>query len=344
MSKSQVFKHNSNLVLGVVKGYDFEQVEPFLVSLKDTGYKGDVCLLTSAITTKTYNALQACMKDALTEGGRSRLTLYPFWTFPGLKVPYKVKNKHLVFKKLFLYHLLEIYPINKAHSWLINTLTNLLVPLNHEEEYVVRANLSKTYFSITSTRNFLYYLYLYKYGKSYSNVLLTDVRDVLFQKDPFEFNFLNGLCCFFEDKAIKDCTYTSDWLRRAFGNQIISEIGNKDVLCAGTTLGSRSAIMSYLRLMIKHISQARSQAFGIDQAVHNYILHKGLINNIELCRNYHGPILTMNYSDVSELHLSNDSLLTNYDGSIINTLHQYDRCSNDVKDKILVTKKFMHKE
>jgi hypothetical protein len=328
---------SKNLVLGVVKGYEFEQIKPFLLSLKNTGYKGDVCLFISKLSPKTHETLkQFSHQNIIDKTYGFKLTLYPFKMTPGISIPYIIKNGKLIYRELSLYHLLDIYPFNRVHLLLINTLTSFLTSLNHQPKYIIKANLLKTHLSIISIRFFMYYLYLSEYGKDYDKVLLTDIRDVLFQRDPFEFDFPNGLCCFLEDVSLRNCEYTSSWLRRAFGEYIIDEIGDRKVSCAGTTMGTRSAIMSYLETLIDYTLKSKLQRFGTDQAVHNYILYKDLVKGVKFYKNCDGPVFTMSYSKEENLQFDNQGFLLNLDGSIINILHQYDRKSIDARRKMIV--------
>lgn len=328
---------SKNLVLGVVKKYEFEQIQPFLLSLKNTGYKGDVCLFISELSSKTHEALsQFDQQNFVDQSYGFKLNLYPFKMTPAISLPYNIKNGKLISKKLSLFNLLDIYPFNRAHLLLINTLTSFLKSLNHQPKHVIKANLMKTHLSIISIRFFLYYLYISEYGKDYDKILLTDVRDVLFQRDPFEFDFPNGLCCFLEDVNLRSCEYTSSWLRSAYGNYIINEIGDQKVSCAGTTMGTRAAIMSYLEALIDYTLKSKLQRFGTDQAVHNYILYKDLVKGVKFYKNCDGPVFTMSYSKEENLQFDNQGFLLNQDGSIINILHQYDRKSIEARRKMIV--------
>ncbi len=164
-----------------------------------------------------------------------------------------------------------------------------------------------------TSRYLLYYLYLYEHGKNYSNVMLTDVRDVLFQRDPFDFEFDNCLSCFLEDKekTLSSCSTNSRWLRKGFGNYVLREIGNQMISCAGTTIGTRPSIMLYLEAMIDCLVNLRVHDWGIDQGVHNYILYKGLVKNVRFYENHQGPVLTMMYVNENQLRFNSSGFVIN---------------------------------
>lgn len=180
--------------------------------------------------------------------------------------------------------------------------------------------------SIHCYRYILYQTYLSD-NKDYSNIMLTDVRDVIFQNDPFDFEFSN-LCCFLEDKGktINSCPYNSSWIHNAFGADTLKEIGSYNISCSGVTVGSYSSIIPYLDKMAYFINKLGSNAntTGIDQGIHNYIVHKKLID-YKFFENLDGPVLTMGYTDPKSLHFKNDGFIINNNGDIINILHQYDR-------------------
>ena len=51
-------------------------------------------------------------------------------------------------------------------------------------------------------RHFLYRDYLEKHGHTFRNVMITDVRDVVFQRDPFEFEIDDRIQVAMESRAI----------------------------------------------------------------------------------------------------------------------------------------------
>lgn len=180
--------------------------------------------------------------------------------------------------------------------------------------------------SIHCHRYLLYQTHLLN-DKEYSNIMLTDVRDVIFQNDPFDFEFSN-LCCFLEDKGktISSCPYNSSWIYNAFGVDTLKEIGSYNISCSGVTIGSYPSIIPYLDTMVYYIKKLglKANIIGIDQGIHNYIVHKKLID-YKFFENLDGPVLTMGYVNSKSLRFDNDGFIINNNGDIINILHQYDR-------------------
>ena len=154
-----------------------------------------------------------------------------------------------------------------------------------------------------SSRFVMYYLFLSHFKSVYSRVLLTDVRDVFFQKDPFEFNFNSGLYCFLEDKRmlISTCKYNSKWMKNAFGKKVLKEIGKKYISCAGVTIGDTSSILDYLTKMINYLTQINARKWGIDQAVHNYLIYTKQLNDLKLFENEQGPVINLAYKKLNTI-------------------------------------------
>lgn len=111
-------------------------------------------------------------------------------------------------------------------------------------------------------------------------VLLTDVRDVVFQGDPFADLPEGRLLGFLETaRTLGECPINRDWLQRASGPALLAELAARPVSCAGTVIGTRSAVLEYLLHMVRLLAAVDPQHrySGVDQAIHNVILWKGLV-------------------------------------------------------------------
>ena len=114
-------------------------------------------------------------------------------------------------------------------------------------------------------------------------VLLADSRDVVFQRDPFTIapDPLRPLDVFLEDyfrdfgnlgsiKAMTPC-----FGRESSQAHLLSP--PRPVSCSGVTMGSREAVIKYLKLMWNEMRDPRysAQCLLHDQAFHNYLLWTG---------------------------------------------------------------------
>jgi hypothetical protein len=165
-------------------------------------------------------------------------------------------------------------------------------------------------------------------------VFLTDMSDVVFQANPFNFasddSPLEDVVQFFmEDGTLfgRNAGQNDAWVKKWYGDCVVAQLKGKVTSCAGTVLGSRDAILRYLQLMTDEISKLPYYAqYGSDQAVHNKILYDGT-NALQkrLVANDVGLVLTVLNCDSSSYSLRGDGLVVNRRGSIIPVLHTYDR-------------------
>ena len=178
---------------------------------------------------------------------------------------------------------------------------------------------------IYNFRHYLYYDYLLKHGERFGNVLVTDVRDVVFQLDPFDFLLADRIHVAMEnpDIPIGVCPWTSSWIREAYPEEALEQLQDQELSCAGTTLAPAPLMELYLRLMIEELAAMPNAHEHADQPAHNVLVHGGKLEPLAKLRNFEGPILTIGSEPRYELN--EQGLLVNRDGSIIALIHQYDR-------------------
>lgn len=178
---------------------------------------------------------------------------------------------------------------------------------------------------ICNARYFLYYDYLQRFGDRFSNVLITDVRDVFFQRDPFDFAIRDSVHVAMENPAIPigKCPWTAPWIATAFGEDTLRKLEDKPMSCSGTTLAPVESMKRYLKAMLEEIAAMERADAYLDQAAHNRLLHSGKLAPMTLLENFDGPILTV--GSEPKYALNDAGELINRDGSIVALVHQYDR-------------------
>lgn len=126
-------------------------------------------------------------------------------------------------------------------------------------------------------------------------VLLTDVRDVYFQQDPFVNTTIQGLQVFQEDPRIT----TAHWITsRPIGQcKNLKFRNDMPMLCSGTTVGTRVAMLKYLEVMYAEMNvwaaskECRVSIDGDDQAIHNYLFYTGQLPFAKSIPNRSGGIV-----------------------------------------------------
>lgn len=300
-----------NLVMGLVKGYSFEQLRPFVASLRKTGYEGHVCLFYSELSEDTVRSLREYGVEL---------------------VPFEMKRVNLLLKRPYPYALMNrvlksplnyLYPVNELYAGLVN----FLAARRGGDPYVAKARIIANILNVYCVRFPLYYKYLAENAGKYENVMITDVRDVIFQRDPFDFDIGDEVCCFLEDDRtrINECRSNTAWLEQGIGGGALAEVGDNVTSCSGVTVGSYRAMMHYLQVMLDRMLLLKSHPHGMDQGVHNYVLYKRLLKDVRVFRNGRGPVLTMGKTVDLETRFDSEGRVLNDDGSVANVLHQYDR-------------------
>ena len=121
-------------------------------------------------------------------------------------------------------------------------------------------------------RLFVYDGVLRQFGDRYDAVLLTDVRDVVFQSDPFAVPRAAEVLFAPEDCLLRDSPLNMRWIAGVYGAAAAAEIAGNPILCAGTVLGSVAGIRRYLADMIEQIeTRSFDRGVNFDQGIHNYL-------------------------------------------------------------------------
>jgi hypothetical protein len=161
--------------------------------------------------------------------------------------------------------------------------------------------------------------------------MISDVRDVLFQSNPFEyflfdnFDFLYPL----EERSIGMCQANRRWIVERYGAGVFRDLMGCIISCCGTVIGRRAAMTEYLEKMCDHLRDAPN-TFGIDQGVHNFIVNRSPVKRQAAVVNALYNFITLHYMEPSAIKFNEDGYILNYDHSVPSVVHQYDRLPEDV--------------
>jgi hypothetical protein len=158
-------------------------------------------------------------------------------------------------------------------------------------------------------------------------VLLTDCRDVYFQRDPFAGDLGPGLHAFLEAAVttIGNNKSNTRMVTMAFGPKVLAELAPFTVSCAGTTIGDTESILIYLRMMIETICDGVKMFSGNDQGVHNYLVHRRLVPNLHVHDNYSSSVFTAGGEGRDDVRFNERGEVIRRDGAVYPVLHQLDR-------------------
>jgi len=109
--------------------------------------------------------------------------------------------------------------------------------------------LVRKYFDDSNTHpNVLRFKYFFEFlnENKYSKIILTDIRDVIFQKNPFYNKYLNNnlyeLVLSSENILLKDEPWSKNNVINTFGIDEYEKIKNLDALCAGVIAGKATTV------------------------------------------------------------------------------------------------------
>ena len=166
-------------------------------------------------------------------------------------------------------------------------------------------------------------------------ILTSDLRDTVFQSDPFATRFkqtLSPVNLFEEDRrmTIATCPYNTNWIRNCWGTVGVAEIGKNSIICSANTMGRPAALRDFWNGVLKTAMAVQSPSCfssGIDQGILNYYYYHdgGNVSNTHVWRRGLGPVNTVGYIESNNLPVNSDGLVVNDDGILSPVVHQYDR-------------------
>jgi len=176
-------------------------------------------------------------------------------------------------------------------------------------------------------------LFLINNDIEYDYVLLTDSRDVLFQRniELYPFDSVVDIYAFEEEEIIRNCKHNFNWIKMIEQKEqkSYSDLYDKTILCAGTILLSKKVAIQFLDTLVSKLDYARN--LNMDQGVYNTMIYRNVGNwNIKTLSNKDNLVNTIGYG----LKCVKDNKIVNLDNEVSWIVHQYDRMTNEMKTEI----------
>lgn len=290
--------HNSTAILGTATGYTPDKILTFLNSLKNVQYKGDVVLFLNEDQLKDYQEF-----------------------FKKINYPFKLK-----FVQTSIGVFYSSRKISKKKKKIIHFFSKYIVKKDSKLYKIFLIILGMPHVS----RFFEYSDYLVT--NKFKNVVLTDTRDVIFQKDLFK-EPINGLFLGMEDinTPIGYDSFHIKWISDVYGQNYLKSISDKQISCAGVTFGDYESIKNYLNVMLTefiNIPYYTMVKCNYDQGIHNKLLYSNNFENVHKCQPLSSDILTLGLVNPQKIKVNSFGHILNEDGSIPAIVHQYDRHKN----------------
>lgn len=169
-----------------------------------------------------------------------------------------------------------------------------------------------------------YHHYLSALEPAPDAIMLTDLRDVLFQRDPFE-DPVADLELYLEDDSVRigQEPFNTRWIRDLYGRRELRRLTGRPVSCSGTVIGTTTGVLHYLGEMMGEVLRHRRPMGSHDQGAHNALLQRGRLPLATVVANGTGRVLTM--GKMARYDVDRDGTVLNANGTVPAVLHQWDR-------------------
>ena len=286
-----------DLILAAADGYRWEHVRPFVESLRRSDFAGEVHFY-GVYDPETAAKLGAA---GVTIVKPRQLRLRIGGTVWGAYRPHFARVHWHV--QPFVRHLVRA----------------LALPSRDRREATARV--AGALGNIEVARFFWFYRFLHAQSDRYRFVMLTDVRDVLFLGNPFDFDVGDTANYFLEKEGSTLGTDETNrsWIHHIYGDAVLEELADRPVSCSGITIGTSEAVLAYLAAMVDELAAMPRQWMGTDQSAHNVVVHRGKAPG-RLVENSKGPVLTIASMTGEEAHALVESRAHG-----AKVVHQYDR-------------------
>lgn len=298
---------NRTVVIGSAVGLPLEQIRPFLQSLRVCDYRGDVVLFV---------------------GGRLARRLRREPLAPGVRILHVRSVMPVGFRRVHESRALwvvwgALHGVSWAAVKFIGRLPMSAGARLAAQESIGRAGCTPMEARFLHARRFLE-------RETYDRVVLTDVRDVLFQRDPTADIPADALGVSVETRryTIGSERLNRMWMSDAFGPEALARVGANPVSCVGVTYGGIGPMSRYLDRMTREILQRSGRVTrtgGADTAIHNFLLWTDQLGRVEPLETLASPVATLNGIAEHEVKVGGRGTLLNADGSEPGIVHQYDR-------------------
>jgi len=195
------------------------------------------------------------------------------------------------------------------------------------ELYPCASDKTDKIYTVTGGRFFVFQYFLECLADQTADILLTDVRDVIFQTDPFAQVETPGIHFYFENNEymLDREPFNASIIKKAYGEGLLQSFAAKPISCVGVIRGDRPSILDYLRLLAQELEALPADFFGSDQAAHNKILYSGVLPKQHLHPNETSAVMHLGLVPAQAIQTNAKGQVLNALGQVVSIVHQYDR-------------------
>lgn len=208
---------------------------------------------------------------------------------------------------------------------------SLMMKLNEYDVYthLYEEKLNSNH-EIQNDRFELYPILIQSYYFDVERIFITDVRDVIFQDDPFvnDFDTEQELEFYYEPELIGNCPCNSWWYKTMLGDSVLDQVKDNYIVCCGTIMGTREGLLKYLNQFKDAFDEWRKSGRvftgGEDTVVHNLlIINNKITQKYKIVHNGYGAVSTLEHQKI--LDFDDNGRYINVDGKPTPVIHQWDR-------------------
>jgi len=272
------------IVLGIVRSYKVAALAPFVMSLRRSGYTGDIGFFVDDLPPETL--------EFFYEQG---VTMQP------LPPRYFIQSRRHLIRAVA-----QLAPAQFRHR--------------------AQLDLARYYLHLIDARWPCYYEFLQRTRGLYSHIMFSDIKDVVFQRNPFDFEWRAPICSFLTPPGITigNEEKTFGWITTGFGVNAARQMQDKRTIGCGVTFAEFDAALEYVRLMCENFVRINARGL-VDQGVHNYLLYNDLKKSSYVYEYDETPVLHLGLMPKDKLRVNDEGLVLNGSGVVVNVVHQYAR-------------------
>jgi hypothetical protein len=290
-----------SLILGACSNLALDHLRPFVTSLKSTGFDGRLCIIAAGYGPRELEELSTLADTVRSVDGE-----YEHETPLARSVLGYVRRRR---------------GLRSAYPFLFETVARTASERRSFEHW---KSLEFTLEGLQSLRYMHYQRCLVEDAPEAEIVMISDLRDVVFQDHPFA-EPVTELELYLEDSSVRigDDAFNTRWLIDLYGKEFVKKLRGQPISCSGTVVGTRAAMLTYLSEMIEGIAWRRRPMGPHDQGVHNGLIQTGRLPFARLIPNEQGRVLTL--GQMKAPRIDNEGVLRNADGGVPAVVHQWDR-------------------
>lgn len=290
-----------NIIIGSATGYDADLISSFVYSLEKANFDGILALI--------------IYKEQMTE------FVNAFSDIKNFKIEFKVSTIGK-FKSKSKYS--GVYKFK-----FVKNILKKIIGLTVNEENADSKIKALKITGYPHVSRFFEYKEIIESHSDASHVLLSDVRDVFFQSNPFK-NLGKGLLVGMEnpDFTIGTEQYNQKWILDAYGEDFYNLAKDEQVSCSGVTIGDHESIRVYINKMIEEFCKQPYQKMSeriYDQAMHNKLLITNNLADVTRCQPFESIIVTLGLYPIDQIAVNDQGFIINRNQEIIPIVHQHDR-------------------